>query len=77
MLTLCHVMGNPETTLSVAQILMVYRKNTSGFEPKVASDIPFLKIESSRGPRAIVGKTRSGWILSVFSQGKSRARLSL
>ena len=50
MLTLCHVMGNPETTLSVAQILMVYRKNTSGFELKVASDVPFLKIESEQGP---------------------------
>ena len=33
-----------------AQILMVYRKGTTGFEAKVTSDIPFLKIESEQGP---------------------------
>jgi hypothetical protein len=47
---LSHIRGNPESARSVAQILMVYRKNTTDFEIKVTSDIPFLKIESEQGP---------------------------
>jgi hypothetical protein len=49
---LSHIRGNPETARSVAQILMVYRKNTTGFEVKVSSDIPFLNIESEQGPES-------------------------
>jgi hypothetical protein len=30
---------------------MIYRKNTTGFEIKVTSDIPFLNIKSERGPQ--------------------------
>jgi hypothetical protein len=41
---------NPQTARTAAQILMVYRKNTTGFEIKVTSDLPFLKIESEQGP---------------------------
>lgn len=48
---LSHIRGNPETARTRAQILMVYRKNTTGFEVKVTSDIPFLKIESEQGPQ--------------------------
>jgi hypothetical protein len=45
-----QIRDNPETAPTAAQILMVYRKNTSDFEIKVSSDIPFLKIESKQGP---------------------------
>lgn len=48
---LSHIRGNPQTARTVAQILMVYRKNTTDFEIKVSSDIPFLKIESEQGPQ--------------------------
>jgi hypothetical protein len=48
---LSHIRGNPESARSVAQILMVYRKNTTGFEIKVTSDVPFLNIESEQGSR--------------------------
>lgn len=47
---LSHIRGNPGTARTVAQILMVYRKNTTDFEIEVTSDIPFLKIESEQGP---------------------------
>jgi hypothetical protein len=47
---LSHIKGNPQTARTVAQILMVYRKNTTGFEIEVTSDIPFLKIDSEQGP---------------------------
>jgi hypothetical protein len=47
---LSHIKGNPQTARTVAQILMVYRKNNTDFEIKVTSDIPFLKIESEQGP---------------------------
>jgi hypothetical protein len=47
---LSHIKGNPQTARTVAQILMVYRKNSTDFEIKVTSDIPFLKIESEQGP---------------------------
>ena len=47
---LSHIRGNPETARTVAQILMVYRKNSTDFEIRVTSDIPFLKIESEQGP---------------------------
>jgi hypothetical protein len=45
-----EIRGNPETARTAAQILMVYRKNSTDFEIKVTSDIPFLKIESEQGP---------------------------
>lgn len=48
---LSDIRGNPETTRTTAQILMVYRKNTADFEIEVTSDIPFLKIESEQGPQ--------------------------
>lgn len=48
---LSHIRGSPETARTVAQILMVYRKNTTGFEIKVTSDVPFLNIESEPGPQ--------------------------
>ena len=48
---LSHIRENPETARTVAQILMVYRKNTTGFEIKVTSDVPFLNIESQPGPQ--------------------------
>ena len=44
------IRANPETARTAAQILMVYRKNTTDFEIEVSSDIPFLKIESEQGP---------------------------
>jgi hypothetical protein len=47
---LSHVKGNPQTARTVAQILMVYRKNSTDFEINVTSDVPFLKIESKQGP---------------------------
>ena len=47
---LSHIRGNPQTARTMAQILMVYRKNSTDFEIKVTSDIPFLKIESEQGP---------------------------
>ena len=47
---LSHIRGNPETAPTAAQILMVYRKNSTDFEIKVTSDIPFLKIASEQGP---------------------------
>jgi hypothetical protein len=50
-LYLSQIKGNPETARTMAQILMVYRKNTTDFEIKVTSDIPFLKIESEQGPQ--------------------------
>ena len=46
-----EIRGNPQTTRTAAQILMVYRKNTTGFEIEVTSDVPFLKIESEPGPQ--------------------------
>jgi hypothetical protein len=39
--------------------LMVYRKGTPGFEVKITSDLPFLKIESERGPK---GDQWENWI---------------
>jgi hypothetical protein len=45
-----HIRGNPESARTMAQILMVYRKNSTDFQIKVSSDIPFLKIESEQGP---------------------------
>ena len=47
---LSQIKGNPETARTMAQILMVYRKNTTDFEIKATSDIPFLRIESEQGP---------------------------
>jgi hypothetical protein len=47
---LSQIGGNPETARTMAQILMVYRKNTTDFEIKATSDIPFLRIESEQGP---------------------------
>lgn len=44
------IRGNPDSAKRRAQILMVYRKGTTGFEIKVTSDIPYLKISSERGP---------------------------
>lgn len=46
---LSEIRGNPETARTVAQILMVYRKNTTDFEIEVTSDVPFLNIESEQG----------------------------
>jgi len=45
-----EIRGNPETARTAAQILMVYRKNSTDFEIRVTSDIPFPKIESEQGP---------------------------
>ncbi len=45
-----EVRGKPDVARARAQILMVYRKGTAGFEIKVTSDLPYLKIESERGP---------------------------
>lgn len=42
--------SGPGAAKAKAQILMIYRKQTSGFEVKASSDIPFLKIESEQGP---------------------------
>jgi hypothetical protein len=47
---LSEVAGNQELSRSRAQTLMVYRKETTGFEIKASSDIPFLRIESEQGP---------------------------
>lgn len=47
---LSEIQGGPDVAQSRAQILMVYRKETTGFEIKVSSDIPFLRIESEQGP---------------------------
>jgi hypothetical protein len=38
---------------------MVYRKGMPGFEVKVTSDVPFLKISSERGPN---GDQWENWI---------------
>ncbi len=46
-----EIRGNPQTARTAAQILMVYRKNSTDFEIKVTSDVPFLKIESEQGPQ--------------------------
>lgn len=43
---LSKIQGDQEFAKSRSQILMVYRKETTGFEIKASSDIPFLKIES-------------------------------
>jgi hypothetical protein len=48
---LSDIRGNPETTRTTAQILMVYRKNSTDFEIEVTSDIPFLEIDSEQGPQ--------------------------
>jgi hypothetical protein len=48
---LSEIRNQPELARQRAQILMVYRKATTGFEIKVASDIPFLRIKSERGPK--------------------------
>ena len=45
-----EIRGNPQAARNMAQILMVYRTGTAGFEIKVTSDLP-LKIESARGPK--------------------------
>ena len=42
--------SGPAAAKSKAQILMIYRKQTSDFEVKASSDIPFLKIDSEQGP---------------------------
>lgn len=47
---LSDIRNNPQTAHTTAQILMVYRKNTTGFEIEVTSDVPFLEIESKQGP---------------------------
>jgi hypothetical protein len=44
------IRGNPDSARTMAQILMVYRKGEPGFEIKVRSDIPYLKIKSEQGP---------------------------
>lgn len=36
---------------TVAQIHMIYCKNTTGFEIRVSSNIPFLNIKSEQGPK--------------------------
>ena len=41
-----QVRGDPDAARGLAQILMVYRKESTGFEIKVTTDIPYLKIES-------------------------------
>ncbi len=46
-----QVRGDPDAARGMAQILMVYRKGTTGFEIKMSSDIPYLKIESEQGPK--------------------------
>lgn len=48
---LSEIQGKTGMASSRAQILMVYRKGTTGFEIKVTSDIPFLKINSEQGPK--------------------------
>lgn len=48
--SLSDIRGNPDTARTTAQILMVYRKNSTDFEIEVTSDVPFLKIESEQGP---------------------------
>jgi hypothetical protein len=47
---LTDIRGNSETARTMAQILMVYRKNTTDFQIDVSSDVTFLKIESVQGP---------------------------
>jgi hypothetical protein len=45
-----EIRGDPATAKRRAQILMVYRKGASGLDIQVRSDVPFLRIESERGP---------------------------
>lgn len=54
-----EVRGNAQAAWKMAQILMVYRKGLPGFEIKVTSDLPFLKIDSQRGPR---GDQWENWV---------------
>lgn len=46
-----EIKGNSQDARARAQVLMVYRKGTTGFKIKVTSDIPYLKIESQQGPQ--------------------------
>ncbi|MBK5291869.1 MAG: hypothetical protein JJE04_09370 [Acidobacteriia bacterium] len=46
-----EIKGKTQASRGMAQILMVYRKGRPGFDIKVTSDVPFLKIESELGPK--------------------------
>lgn len=54
-----EIKGNPQAARGMAQILMVYRKGTPGFEVKITSDVPFLKVDSERGPQ---GDQWENWV---------------
>lgn len=48
---LSEIRDNPATAKQRAQILMVYREDTTDFQITVSSDVPYLKISSERGPK--------------------------
>ena len=54
-----EIKGNPKAAQQLAQILMVYRDNTTEFQAQVTSDLPFLKISSKRGPK---GDRYENWV---------------
>jgi hypothetical protein len=49
----------PQAARQKAQMVMVYRKDVPGFDIKVSSDVPFLKVQSQRGPK---GDQWENWI---------------
>jgi hypothetical protein len=46
-----EIKRNPNLARQLAQILMVYRDNTTQFQVQVSTDVPFLKLTSERGPQ--------------------------
>ena len=54
-----QIKSGPDAARRFAQTLMVYRKGIPGFEVKMTSDIPFLKIELEKGPQ---GDQWQSWI---------------
>ena len=62
-----QINASPDAARRFAQTLMVYRKGVPGFEVKVTSNIPFLKIESEKGPD---GDQWQSWIWIDPSEAK-------
>ena len=72
---LSEIRDDPNLAQARAQILMVYRKETTGFEIKASSDIPFLRIESEQGPDGDRWENTVFYDAETATAGKVRGKI--
>ena len=72
---LSEIQSDQALARSRVQILMVYRKETTGFEIKVSSDISFLTIESEQGPKGDRWKNTIYYDVEKATAGKVQGKI--